>query len=281
MLIMKPYAPAAIALGSLLLLAGCIQSLFYQPDRILYETPVQAGLRFEQVSFRSKDGTRLAGWMLPSAIHRDPRNAKGTVVHFHGNAQNMSTHWRLVEWLPRRGFNVFVFDYRGYGASDGSPEPRGVFEDSSSALDYVRSRPDIDPERLLILGQSLGGANAIAVLGSGNRQGVRGIVIETAFSSYSAIASDKVSGAGVFMDDSFSPDRFVANLSPTPFLLIHGTADAVIPFHHATKLMAGAREPKRLVTIEGGGHNEAFSGRFGPKYMDIVTAFFDDVLPAP
>jgi fermentation-respiration switch protein FrsA (DUF1100 family) len=278
---MKAYAPAAIALVPLLLLAGCIQSLFYQPDRILYETPVQAGLRFEPVSFRSSDGTRLAGWMLPSAIHRDPKNAKGTVVHFHGNAQNMSAHWRLVEWLPRRGFNVFAFDYRGYGASDGSPEPKGVFEDSSSALDYVRSRPDVDPERLLVLGQSLGGANAIAVVGSGNRKGVRAIVIEAAFSSYSSIASDKVSGAGALMDDSFSPDRFVANLSPMPLLLIHGTSDGVIPFHHASKLMASAREPKRLIAIDGGGHIEAFSGRFGLKYMDIVTAFFDDVLPAP
>ena len=78
-----------------------------------------------------------------------------------------------------------------------------------------------------------------------------------------------------------SAKLFVGNLSPTPLLLIHGTADAVIPFHHATRLIAGAREPKRLVTVEGGGHIEAFSGRFGPKYMDIVTAFFDDVLPAP
>jgi uncharacterized protein len=277
----KAYAPAAAALVSVLLLTGCIQSLFYQPDRVLYETPAQAGLRFEQVSFRSKDGTALVGWMLPSALHRDPRSAKGTVVHFHGNAQNMSAHWRLVEWLPRRGFNVFVFDYRGYGASEGSPEPKGVFEDSSAALDYVRSRPDIDPERLLVLGQSLGGANAIAVVGSGNRKGVKGVVIEATFTSYSSIASEKLSGAGAFMDDSLSPDRFIARLSPTPLLLLHGTADVVIPYPHATKLIAAAREPKRLVIIEGGGHIEAFGRRFGAKYMDIVTGFFDEVLPAP
>ena len=277
---MNRYARAALVALSLLL-AGCIQNLFYQPDHVLYETPQQRGLRYEHVTFRSKDGTRLVGWMIPSAIHADPKRARGTVVHFHGNAQNMSAHWRFVEWLPRRGFNVFVFDYRGYGASEGSPEPKGVFEDSNAALDYVRARPDIDPDRLLILGQSLGGANAIAVVGSGNRKGVRGVVIEATFTSYSAIASEKLSGAGAFMDDALSPERFIAQLAPLPLLLIHGSADVVIPYHHATDLIAAAREPKRLVTIDGGGHIEAFSPRFGTKYMDIVSAFFDDVLPAP
>ena len=109
----------------------------------------------------------------PSGWSRAPdaRQAKGTVVHFHGNAQNMSSHWQFVGWLARRGYNVFVFDYRGYGDSAGHAELQGVYADSHSALDYVRSRADVDPTRLLVLGQSLGGTNAIAVVGSGNRAG--------------------------------------------------------------------------------------------------------------
>src|SRR5262245_703487 len=180
----------------LLALAGCASNFFYQPDRVLYGTPAQAGLKYEQVAFPSRDGTRLVGWFLPAAGYADPRNARGTVVHFHGNAQNLSAHWRYVEWLPRRGFNLFVFDYRGYGASEGSPDPKGVFEDSASALDYVRQRRDVDPGRLLVFGQSLGGANAIAVVGGGNRAGVKALAIEATFFSYSSIAADKVSGAG-------------------------------------------------------------------------------------
>jgi len=176
-------------------LTGCVQSMFYYPDRVRYETPDALGLRYEAVQFASADGTRLTGWFLPAAGRSNPKEAKGTVVHFHGNAQNMSTHWRFVAWLPKQDFNVFVFDYRGYGESAGKPEPKGVFEDSSAALGHVRSRGDVDPERLLVFGQSLGGANAIAVLGSGNRAGVKAAAIESTFYSYSSIANEKLPGA--------------------------------------------------------------------------------------
>ena len=268
-----------VALACLpLFLTGCLQSQFYQPDRVLYDTPARAGLKFEEVLFRSRDGTRLVGWFIPAAGYANPRNARGTVVHFHGNAQNLSAHWQFVEWLPRRGFNLFVFDYRGYGASEGSPEPKGVFEDSASALAYVRARADVDPQKLLVLGQSLGGANAIAVVGSGERAGVRAIAIEATFYSYSSIASDKVSGAGAFMDDTYSPERFIAALAPTPFLLIHGTADPVIPYDHSRRLFAKAGEPKRLLTIEGGAHCVAFSPENRSQYADTLVEFFDAAL---
>jgi fermentation-respiration switch protein FrsA (DUF1100 family) len=260
-------------------LASCAQNLFYQPDRVLYDTPERAGLRFEEVVFKSKDGTPLVGWFIPAAGYADPRHAKGTVVHFHGNAQNMSSHWQYVEWLPRRGFNVFVFDYRGYGASRGSPEPKGVFEDSGSALDYVRSRGDVvDPGRLLVFGQSLGGANAIAVVGSGNRAGVRAVAIEATFFSYSSIAGEKLTGAGSLMDDTYSPERFVGALAPLPFLLLHGTADPVIPYSHSEKLLAKAGTPKRLIAVEGAGHCEALSPRLRASYEDVFVEFFDAAL---
>jgi len=259
-------------------LAGCAQNIFYQPDRVLYDTPSRAGLKFEQVQLNSLDGTKLHGWFIPAAGHSDPKNAKGTVVHFHGNAQNMSAHWQFVEWLPKRGFNLFVFDYRGYGLSEGTPDPKGVFEDSDGALNYVRSRPDINPERLIVLGQSLGGANAIAVVGSGNRNGVKAVVIEATFYSYSSIASDKIPGAGVLMNDTFSPDRYIGNLAPIPFLLVHGTSDPVISINHARRLFAKAGDPKRLIVIEGGSHTDAFTPRFGAMYKDIVIDFLDQAL---
>ena len=143
------WKPALFALP--LFLTGCVQSMFYYPDRVRYETPKALGLRYEAVQFQSGDGTRLSGWFIPAADRQSPKDAKGTVVHFHGNAQNMSSHWRFVAWLPAQDFNVFVFDYRGYGESEGKPEPKGVFEDSNAALDHVRSRPDVDPERLLLI----------------------------------------------------------------------------------------------------------------------------------
>jgi fermentation-respiration switch protein FrsA (DUF1100 family) len=267
-----------LAIGALALLSGCLQSVFYQPDHVLYDTPKRAGLKFEQVVFPSKDGTRLIGWFIPAAGYGNPRNAKGTVIHFHGNAQNLSAHWQLVEWLPRRGYNVFVFDYRGYGGSEGSPEPRGVFEDSTAALDYVRARSDVDPEKLVVFGQSLGGANAIAVVGSGDRAGVKAIAIESTFYSYSSIASEKVSGTGSFMDDTYAPERFIGAVAPMPFLLIHGTADQVIPYAHSKRLFEKAGEPKRLVTIEGGAHIAAFAPENRMQYADLLVEFFDSAL---
>jgi len=270
----------AACLACLALLAGCVQSAFYQPDRVLYDTPARHGLKFEQAVFTSKDGTRLVGWFIPASGYGDPRRARGTVVHFHGNAQNMSAHWRYVDWLVQRGFNLFVFDYRGYGASEGSPDSKGVFEDSLAALDYVRARPDVDPARLLVFGQSLGGTNAIAAVGSGNRAGVRAIAIEATFFSYSSIASEKVIGAGSLADDSYSAERFIAALSPTPLLLMHGTADGVVPYSHSERLFAKAAEPKRLVRIEGGAHTEALTPRFGAVYRDLLTDFFAAALAA-
>jgi fermentation-respiration switch protein FrsA (DUF1100 family) len=267
-----------ICLAFALALAGCTQNLFYYPDSVLYDIPTRAGLEYEQVVFRSSDGTRLGGWFIPATGYASPRDAKGTVIHFHGNARNISAHWKLVAWLPRRGFNLFVFDYRGYGTSEGSPEPKGVFEDSNSALDYIRSRPDVDSERLVVFGQSLGGANAIAVVGSGNRAGVKAVAVEATFYSYSSIADEKLPGVGIFMDDTYSPERYIARLAPTPFILLHGTADSVIPYSHSSRLFAKAGEPKRLITVEGGGHTEALTRRFTATYHDVLVEFFDAAL---
>ena len=259
-------------------LAGCVSSPFYYPDRVLYSTPASVGLKFENAVFTSNDGTQLTGWFIPATGYQNPKNAKGTVIHFHGNAQNMSAHWQFVSWLPQRGFNVFVFDYRGYGASQGIPEPKGVFEDSNAALNYVRLREDVDPERLVVLGQSLGGTNAIAVVGSGNRLGVKAIAIEATFFSYSSIANDKISGTGMLVDDTYSAERYVGNLAPIPLLLLHGTSDPVIPYAHSLRLFDKASEPKTLITIEGAGHTEALTAQFGVKYQEALLGFFDTSL---
>lgn len=264
-----------------LFLAGCVQSMFYYPDRVRYETPDALGLRYEPVQFQSADGTRLSGWFLPAAGRQNPKDAKGTVVHFHGNAQNMSSHWRFVAWLPEQDFNVFVFDYRGYGESEGKPEPRGVFEDSNAALNHMRSRSDVDAERLLVFGQSLGGTNAIAVVGAGNRAGVKAMAIESTFYSYSAIANDKLLGAGLLVGDRYAASKHVAAIAPIPLLLLHGTADGVIPHAHSQRLLADARDPKRLIEVPGAGHLEPMSApRFGPTCQQALTDFFTAALPA-
>ncbi len=87
------------------------------------------------------------------------------MIHVHGNAGNMSAHWPLVSWLPERNVNLFMFDYRGFGESEGTPSQEGLLDDTKSAIDYVRHRADVNPERTVLLGQSTGGNNVLAAVG--------------------------------------------------------------------------------------------------------------------
>ena len=166
---------------------GCANSVFYQPDKKVYKIPAQYGMKFEDVTFHSKDGTKLHGWFVPAA-----GDAIATVIHFHGNGQNMSAFLGAVMWLPTEGFNVFCFDYRGYGKSEGKPGRQGVYEDSVAAIEYVKTRTDIDQTKLLVLGQSLGGANAIVAVAKNDFDGIRAVVSECTFFSYRSIARDKI-----------------------------------------------------------------------------------------
>ena len=260
--------------------AGCANHLFYRPDSHLYQTPTDSGLAYEDVTFESEDGTKLNGWFVP-ALGR----AEGTVIHFHGNAQNMSSHFTYVKWLPNKGFNVFLFDYRGYGKSEGRPGRRGVYEDSVAAIRYVQSRPDVDPDRLLIFGQSLGGANAIAAVGNNDFDGVRAVAVEGTFYSYRKIVRDKLAQVPiiswlrwplsfVLAGDSYSPSRVVDDISPTPLLFIHGTSDRVIPAKHSALLYERANDPKELWLLKYGRHIGAFSNFADENCKHGLVSFY-------
>lgn len=254
-------------------------SMFYYPDREEYDSPERIGLAYEQVFFNSADGTLLSGWFIPAVGVSNPRDAKGTVIHLHGNAQNMTAHWSFAEFVPSRGYNLFTFDYRGFGDSAPvRPDPKDVFEDSVAALDYLRSRTDIDTGKLFVFGQSLGGMLAIAASGA-SPEGIRAVLAEAPAHSYAAWANDRMPGAGRGMEDTYCATTYVAKLSPIPLLLIHGTRDAVVPYSHSVRLLAEAGEPKELVTIEGGDHIDSMVLRVrGRRYQDLMIAFFDGAL---
>lgn len=137
----------------------------------------------------------------------------------------MGSHYPQVSWLPAKGFNLFVFDYRGYGKSQGVPSRKGVYEDSVAAVEYIKSRTDIDQGKLILFGQSPGGANAVCVAGKNKFDGVVGIAIDSAFSSYKSIAIDRVHWlkplAFFMIGNKLSPKRHVDGISPTPLLIIH------------------------------------------------------------
>ena len=237
---------ALIALFSgflVIVLAGCIERMFFYPDSATYTTPAQLGVRAEDVRIVTADGSRLHGWFLPAV-----GNAKGTVLHLHGNAANVSNHLPLVSWLPARGYNVLMVDYRGFGRSEGKPSLDGVVDDAAAALAYLRTRPDVDATRLIMFGQSIGGATALRLLARDAR-GVRLGVIDSAFASYRGIARDATAGGplapiaavtvGVLPGPDKDPITALKSIR-VPLIFVHGARDTIIAAVNSEKLHAAA-----------------------------------------
>jgi uncharacterized protein len=240
-------------------------AFFYHPNRTEYERPSDYGLKYESVLIRTSDGLNLHGWFFPAE-----GRAAGTVLHLHGNAGNTSGHFQHVAWLPAAGWNVLCFDYRGYGRSEGRISREGSLIDARAALDYLLGRPEVDGDRIVAFGQSLGGAVGIVL--AAQRPEIRGLVIDGAFDGYRHIARWHIRRNPVMlvlawwvpwllMGDNLDPIDHVSRISPRPLLVMHGTADSVVPVSMARRLHAAAGEPKELWLVEGANHYEAMTER--------------------
>lgn len=255
--------------------------LFYYPDNDLYSRPSSYPMKIEEVTFASADGTQLSGWFLHA---QSP--AKATVLHFHGNAGNLTSHVRFVSWLPEQGFNVMVWDYRGYGASQGSASRSGIHEDGLAALAYVRARPDVDASRIIVMGQSLGGAVALDTVINSDRKGIACVVVDSTFGSYQDMANARLGGTFLTMPitwlligEAHSPSDRVSEIAPTPLLVIHGTEDFVVPAELGQELFEAAAEPKELWEIKDGRHTDAFGGR-GAEYRPKLVEYLEKCVGA-
>lgn len=270
------------------LLSGCLNSRFYEPNQIIYDTPENYGLNYENVSFKSYDGTVLSGWFIKAV-----GKPIGTIIHFHGNYGNISYYLKQISWLPTEGFNVFTFDYRGYGKSEGTPERFGVYQDSVAAMEYITSKVGIDHDNLLIFAQSLGGTNAISVVGNNNFSGIRSMAIEGTFYSYRTEAHDAISStvrkkignipclslqlwpvSFLTVSDSYSPGDYIENVAPIPVLFIHCTDDKYVKHRHSKLLYDKAKGPKELWIIENCKHLKLFTK--SNKYREKLVEYFNN-----
>lgn len=253
-------------------LSGCT-NLFFYPQRIQFDSPERYHLKYQVENFKAADGTSLNAWFFPAvdkAGNPDADKATATVLFLHGNAENISTHFRGIAWLPAQGFNVLALDYRGYGASEGEPSLAGMQLDIDAAMRHLLTHDGVNPKRIVILGQSLGGALAIYyVAHSAYRANICAAVIDSAFYDYRQIAREKMAGSiltwplqwlpWLTINDDYSPADSIAAISPIPLLLIRGDRDVVVPPHDTQELFDRAGEPKELWTVPGVGHTQAFS----------------------
>jgi len=248
-----------------LLFSGC-GSLFFYPQKQMYDNPVVRQFSPEDIYFKTSDGLTLHGWFFQAAN----LEAHATILVLHGNAENLSTHVNSVLWLIKEGFNLFIFDYRGYGKSEGSPSIKGVHLDAESALNALLSVPRVDKERIIVLGQSIGGAIAVyTVAHTPHKDRIAALVIDSAFSSYRLIAREKLAQFFItwpfqyplsyLVSDAYSPIRWIREVSCVPVLIIHGAKDPVVPMHHGQMLYDAAQGPKEFWETTVPGHVRSFA----------------------
>lgn len=260
---------------SIIFLQGCT-SLFYHPDSVLYDNPQLRGIDMVLVKFNSADKTQLVGWWLKNKQKLD--KPKGLILFFHGNAQNMSSHYLALEWVLQEGWDLFVFDYRGYGLSEGKPTPEGVSQDAFAALEWAYGlKKRMGHEKFVIYGQSLGGTIALDLMTSLLEQDkVQLLALDGTFSSYKEIAGYKVPGLGSWLvSDEHSPKKNIKNLKSTPVLVIHGEKDPVIPFKFGKEIYDQLVTPHKWFLTHQGGHNETFTvenQRLRAEFLKLINA---------
>jgi uncharacterized protein len=230
----------------------------------------------EDVWFKVGDGTRLHGWFFRAAQERPA----ATVIFLHGNGGNLSYLGWTGESLADKGFDVLLFDYRGYGRSEGSvSDERGIYEDADAAYEYVWKVRGVAPEKIVLYGQSLGTTAAVDVAA---RQSCGAIILESGLSSAGDMAATIMPWLPRFAR-RLTQNRFdsVGKLPSVrcPVLVSHGDRDEVIPVEQGRKLYAAAPEPKRLVIVEGAGHND-LSIIGGEPYTRDLAAFIKESVRA-
>jgi fermentation-respiration switch protein FrsA (DUF1100 family) len=207
------------------------------------------GLVFEDAHFQAADGTRLHGWYVPCA------GARTAVLFLHGNAGNITNRADVLRILHDRvGVSVLIFDYRGYGRSEGRASQQGVLADARAARKWLAARQGVRESDVVLMGESLGGAVAVDLAAA---DGARALVLESTFSSLPDVAAYHFPWLPVrlLMRTRFDSAAKIAAYHG-PLLQSHGRADTIIPFVLGRRLFDAANEPKQFITITDRDHND-------------------------
>ncbi|MHC4716284.1 MAG: alpha/beta hydrolase, partial [Planctomycetota bacterium] len=241
---------AAVAYGVVVPVVWIFQSrLVYFPNRKVRITPGDFGVEFEEVTFPAADGTKLSAWFLPV------RKPKGVVLFCHGNAGNMSHRMDSLAIFRRMGYSVLIFDYRGYGRSEGSPSEEGTYQDARAAWDYLVTTRRADPRGIVLFGRSLGGAVAAKLA---TEESPAGLILESTFTSINDLGAQRYWFLPVRLLSRFRYQTLgLIGRVNCPLLVVHSREDELIPFDHGRALFEAAGEPRSFLEISGT-HNDGF-----------------------
>ena len=257
-----------VAIGLLLRFTSVINQFIYFPDSTIYQDPGDFGLEFEDVYLTTSDGVRIHGWFVPGS-------GGPTLLWFHGNGGNISNRADNIAGLNRRlGVSILIIDYRGYGLSEGSPDEQGTYLDAEAAVAHALSRPDVDADRLVLFGRSLGCAVAAEMA---VRHDVYAVVLESPFTSVPAMARRAypfLPGLGLLTGNMYDTLGKTARIE-APVMVLHGDSDEIVPFEMGREVFEAAREPKRFYAIRGAGHNDTYAVG-GAPYLDALGSFLAD-----
>jgi fermentation-respiration switch protein FrsA (DUF1100 family) len=235
--------------------------LVYFPFREIEATPRSLGLAYEDVKLRTSDGVELSAWFIPR------EGARGTVLFCHGNAGNISHRLHVIGMFHGLGFAVLIFDYRGYGASQGSPTERGTYLDAEAAWNWLANERKVPPQKIVLFGESLGGAVA-SWLAKEHTPGA--LVLQSTFTSLPDIGARLYWWLPVRLLARFRYDaRSYVRQARCPVLVAHSPSDEIVPYALGRQLFDTANEPKEFLQLSGS-HNDGLL----PSDAAAIDAFF-------
>jgi uncharacterized protein len=246
------------------LIRSLLGSLLFFPSRTIIETPEWAGLDYRELGLETDDGERLHGWWIGARAE-----SLGHLLLCHGNAGNVGDRVLHAALLTAVGFDVLLFDYRGYGRSSGRPSEEGTYRDARAALACLLEQPGVDPARIVYLGESLGGAVALDLA---LERPPAGLVLMSAFTGVRALGRLHYPFVPAFLiPDAYPAERRIHGLR-APLLVLHGDRDEIVPLSHGKALFEAARAPKQLHVFRSLGHNDLVAGA-GTELAGIIASW--------
>lgn len=256
--------------GGYLLVLGLMyffqDHLLFIPSSDVWQTPASAGLQAEDFWIETEDGITLHGWFFPN---RDAE-PEFIVVFSHGNAGNISHRLELVQTILKSGAAVVLYDYRGYGKSEGKPDEEGLYSDITAVVRYLKEKKGYSEDQIILYGRSLGGA--VAAYGAVTFRPA-GLVLDSAFKNLGALVKDVYPFVPPALARyEFPTEKFIRGLNGVPLMILHSRRDELVKFHHAEFLYSLADDPKTFVELRGG-HNSSFAAS-----RDLYLAAWKDFL---